>query len=228
MSFWNSLKNQVGRDTGRRISNWLFGMKHYHPHRFEGKISKEYKNSEESSSGSSYTSTNIDKTVTENVTVTEDKTEIARIQAEKFKARMDMAYEFFGFEDTKTKAEKKEVLENARNINLGTTKDEIVDTLSKVTTLANSTPQGELFPNSKQTGGIEQAIKNICIEKLDFGIMKLASMGALSEANFFQQKLEILVRQRGKRRLLKTAIISAIILVFVGLYSYYFWWLNNK
>jgi hypothetical protein len=77
--------------------------------------------------------------------------------------------------------EKASKIEELAQIKMSSNKDELLEQLNYLSSLASSKPEKE--------------IKNVIIEKMDFGIMKLRSSGAGSEADYFEKKLEPLKKK---------------------------------
>lgn len=72
-------------------------------------------------------------------------------------------------------------IEDLAQMKMSSDKDELLEQLNYLTSLASSKPEKE--------------IKNVIIEKMEFGIMKLKSSGATGEADFFEKKLEPLKKK---------------------------------
>jgi|GEM_PF-5573969 hypothetical protein len=67
MGFWNSFKNQMGRNSGWVVSNWIFGDKA--AHRYKGTVTYENKNSKPEAVN---TESHTIKEVTENATASQE------------------------------------------------------------------------------------------------------------------------------------------------------------
>ena len=77
--------------------------------------------------------------------------------------------------------EKAAKIEDLAQMRLSNDKDELLEQLNYLSSLASSKPEKE--------------IKNVIIEKMEFGIMKLKSSGSSGEADFFEKKLEPLKKK---------------------------------
>ncbi len=77
--------------------------------------------------------------------------------------------------------EKAAKIEDLAQLKMSSDKDELLEQLNYLASLASSKPEKE--------------IKNVIIEKMEFGIMKLRSSGANGEADFFEKKLEPLKKK---------------------------------
>ena len=77
--------------------------------------------------------------------------------------------------------EKAEKIEDLAQLKMSSDKDELLEQLNYLASLASSKPEKE--------------IKNVIIEKMEFGIMKLKGLGANAEATFFEKKLEPLKKK---------------------------------
>jgi len=77
--------------------------------------------------------------------------------------------------------EKASKIEDLAQIKMSNEKDELLEQLNYLSSLASSKP--------------DKQIKNVIIEKMEFGIMKLKSSGSNSEAEFFEKKLEPLKKK---------------------------------
>jgi hypothetical protein len=77
--------------------------------------------------------------------------------------------------------EKAAKIEDLAQMKMSSDKDELLEQLNYLASLASSKPEKE--------------IKNVIIEKMEFGIMKLKSSGANGEADFFEKKLEPLKKK---------------------------------
>jgi len=77
--------------------------------------------------------------------------------------------------------EKAAKIEDLAQMKMSSDKDELLEQLNYLASLASSKPEKE--------------IKNVIIEKMEFGIMKLKSTGANGEAEFFEKKLEPLKKK---------------------------------
>ncbi len=72
-------------------------------------------------------------------------------------------------------------IEDLAQMKLSSDKEELLEQLNYLSSLASSKPEKE--------------IKNVIIEKMEFGIMKLRSGGSSSEADYFEKKLEPLKKK---------------------------------
>jgi hypothetical protein len=77
--------------------------------------------------------------------------------------------------------EKAAKIEDLAQMKMSSDKEELLEQLNYLASLASSKPEKE--------------IKNVIIEKMEFGIMKLKSSGANGEADFFEKKLEPLKKK---------------------------------
>lgn len=90
------------------------------------------------------------------------------------------AFSLIGKQDQEGK-EKASKIEDLASLKMSSDKDELLEQLNYLSSLASSKP--------------EKDIKNVIIEKMEFGIMKLRGLNANSEADFFQNKLEPLKKK---------------------------------
>lgn len=72
--------------------------------------------------------------------------------------------------------EKKLKIEEISSLNFESDPESIMNQLNKLVSLASAKP--------------DKSVKNAILEKIDFGIMKLNSIGATTEAEYFQTKLD--------------------------------------
>lgn len=77
--------------------------------------------------------------------------------------------------------EKASKIEDLAQLKISSDKDELLEQLNYLASLASSKPEKE--------------IKNVIIEKMEFGIMKLKGLGGNAEADFFEKKLEPLKKK---------------------------------
>lgn len=76
---------------------------------------------------------------------------------------------------------KQEKVENLAQMKMSAEKDELIDQLNFLSSLGSSNP--------------DKKIKNIIIDKMDFGVMKLRTLGATEEAEYFDKKLHPLKKR---------------------------------
>ena len=88
-------------------------------------------------------------------------------------------------DEEKRKAQKEKTLkiDNLASFSIGTEKDEIAENLNFLVATAN--------------GQNDRKVKSVCIEKIEFGILKLRSNDNHPEADFFQKKVDELTKKKG-------------------------------
>tara|TARA_B100000795_G_scaffold3673_1_gene2501 strand:- start:616 stop:1152 length:537 start_codon:yes stop_codon:yes gene_type:complete len=86
-------------------------------------------------------------------------------------------------EKKKAREEKVLKLDNLASMSIGNEKDEIAENLNFLVATAN--------------GQNDRKVKNTCIEKIEFGILKLRSNENHAEADFFQKKVDELSKKKG-------------------------------
>ncbi len=83
----------------------------------------------------------------------------------------------------KEKEEKQMKIEELSNFSIGNEKEEIAEKLNFLFATAN--------------GQKDKSIKSVCMEKIEFGILKLKTKGGEVEAEFFEKKMEELKKKKG-------------------------------
>lgn len=99
------------------------------------------------------------------------------------KAYAGMLNKIMDDEDGKAdKAKLESKIKELTTLTFSGTADEIANQLNELVSFASTKP--------------EKSVKNAIIEKIDFGIMKLKGLGATSEADYFQGKLDALNKSK--------------------------------
>ena len=175
-TFGKSFSRELGKNTGKWASTKLFGDKHATPHRIIYK-------SEAGGRGSSGSAAaqpkqpgllgGIGKGVGDMMGGT-----MSMMQAELKKEQEEKALK------REEKAKKEEKLEDLSSFSVGDTPEVICENLNYLASTAKAQK--------------DKNVRSVCIEKIEFGIMKLSSSGAQAEAAFFQKKLdELKTKKKG-------------------------------
>lgn len=97
------------------------------------------------------------------------------------KESLDASYEANMQREKEEKEKIEGKIENIAQITFGNNAEEISNQLSQLIAIGNAKP--------------DKNVKATIIEKMEFGIMKLKGLGANSEANYFEKKLEPLKKK---------------------------------
>lgn len=113
-----------------------------------------------------------------------DDDKLAEKQAEIEERRLEIEEErLLRQEKLLVEKEREKKLEELSSFNVGNTKEEISESLNYLFAISNSQK--------------DKNMKKICMEKIDYGIMKLRSAGGVIEADFFGKKLEEINKKKG-------------------------------
>lgn len=170
-TFGKSFSREMGKNTGKFVSNKVFGKSgHATPHRI-------IRSSEGSISGGSGKSggglfSGIGSSLSEGT-----KGMFADMQAQREDDRIKREQKL------QAKKEKEMKLEELSSFSVGSEKEEISENLNFLVSTANAQK--------------DKNVRKICIEKIEFGIMKLRSNDGHAEADFFAKKLEELNKKKG-------------------------------
>ncbi len=167
--FGKSLSRELGKNTGKWVSNKVFGKTghatpHHIVHSREGDISNN-KNKGLISSAFS-----------------ETKRTDAEIKAEIDEDKREEQ------EEREERANKRNKMEELATFVFSTDQDDISNSLNYLISIASS--------NNDPWDDEEKKIKQLCIEKIEFGIMKLENAGGNAESDFFKQKLKKLNKKK--------------------------------
>ena len=163
-TFGKSFSREMGKNTGKFVSNKVFGKAgHATPHRV-------IRSTEGNISGGSGKSgggllSGIGSSLSEGT-----KGMFADMQAEREDERIKREQKL------QAQKEKEMKLEELSSFSLGNNKEEISENLN--------------FLVATASGQKNKNVKKVCIEKIEFGIMKLRSNDGHSEADFFAKKLD--------------------------------------
>lgn len=178
MGFWNSFKNQLGRNTGWVVSNWIYGDKA--AHRYKGTVTYKQDKAKEAM-------------VAPGVRVIEKEEDSLIIKD----------------------------IKHVKKLKEANSKQELLSQLEQVSTIALSA--------DKEASEYEGLLAG-CIEKLEYGVMRLDSMDATKEVAYFQKKITVIkvVQENHAKNEKKTNMLMWIGFGVALLVSAFFWkWVGH-